>query len=76
MAMFSSVDINFVCCKMITERLWSVLGWLSFWIYHAISSPQVDKAIFQDGVIRFPLYTQEVMCVGEAPVAVVDRITS
>lgn len=40
------------------------------------SSPQVDKAIFQDRVIRFPFYTQEVMCLGNVAVVIVKKITS
>lgn len=54
----------------------SLFWWLSFWIYHVISSPQVDKAIFQDRVIRFPFYTQEAMCVGNGAVVVMKKITS
>lgn len=37
------------------------------------SSLQVDKAIFQDRVIRFPFYTQEVMCVGNVAVVIVKK---
>ena len=47
-----------------------------FWIYHAISSLQVDKAISQDRVIRFPIYTQEVICVGNVTVVIMKKITS
>lgn len=54
----------------------SLFCWLSFWIYRAISSLQVDKAIFQGRVIRFPFYTQEVMCVGNAAVVIMKKITS
>lgn len=54
----------------------SLFLWLSFRIYRAISSPQVDKAIFQDRVIRFPFYTQEVMCVGNVAVVIMKKITS
>lgn len=68
-AIFFLVDINFVCWKMITEMT-SLFWWLSFWIYHAISSPQVDKAIFRGRVIRFPFCTQEVMCVGNVAVVI------
>lgn len=52
----------------------SLFWWLSFWIYHAISSLQVDKAIFQDRVIRFPFYTQEVMCVGNVAVVIMKKL--
>lgn len=45
-----------------------------FWIYLAISSLQVDKAIFQDRVIRFPFYTQEVMCVGNVAVVNMKKL--
>lgn len=62
---------------MITEWL-LYFGGLSFWVYHAISSPQVDKAISQDRVIRFPFCTQEVVvCVGNvAAVIMKKKITS
>lgn len=51
----------------------SLLLVVIFWIYHAISSLQVDKAIFQDRVIRFPFYTQEAMCVGNAAVVIMKK---
>jgi hypothetical protein len=54
----------------------SLFGWLSFWVYRAISSLQVDKAISQDRVIRFPFYTQEVMCVGNVAAVTMKKITS
>lgn len=44
-----------------------------FWIY-LVSSLQVDKAIFQDRVIRFPFYTQEVMCVGNVAVVNMKKL--
>ena len=57
-------------------RMTSLFWWLSSWIYHAISTLQVDKAIFQDRVIRFPIYTQEVICVGNVAVVIMKKITS
>lgn len=44
-----------------------------FWIYRAVSSLQVDKAIFQDRVIRFPFCTQEATCVGDVAVVFMKK---
>lgn len=57
---------------MITECLLYFGGYL-FWVYHAISSLQVDKAISLDRVIRFPFYTQEVMRVGNVAAVIMKK---